>query len=1814
MQGYYGINQIYQCDKVNFLGGYSICGKNCIITNSFKYTNPLYSYTVKFRYVLIDLWNKNEFLIISINGKEAFRVQKTYSNRNICGLRSGELFLKAVFDFKTNDQNIIMTITNNLDQMPNNESLGIREFVIYANECMAECLECTDDVSCSKCKVGKYLYAGRCIDCNANCEQCTKKDVCDLCKSEYFYNDSQCVLECPNNKYLNIANKTCNNCDYKCATCSNATDCNTCNYNRLLPNCDCPQYSYDPKVFNLACTMCSTFSAGCSICNAIECLTCLTPYYFQLNSNGQCDSCLTIMTKMHISDDLLLLIIDFNYYYTNLQINLILTNLDFQSYSSQLQFTNQLCIETLDQAFISSKLQGNILCSFNKSQKTLTVQLDTTSTVNKNDIIKIKPGVFKLKNNGYDCSDFLQQITGKVILDSNPVIELTQTSPISICQQAQIRISNVSNTGNRKLKQITWTLVSSNVNTANEIAQINTFIQQQNNQLFLEIPPLKLKKQGQYQFQVQVVTQFNQSETANVMIQTLSNTSIDINANINPNQIFRSSLVHVGLNFNLLQCEDDGKKSYLQDNVYEVQIKQHDNLTEQLNIDSIQQIQGTQFQFQIQPFIMKANTTYNIQIIVSLKSDLKITQQILFPVQVLSSPPLVQILGGNRQQLFSQSFDIQAIVDDPNLSPTEKDILKATNYGINISWQCINISAGDDCKDSSNNLIVSPITQNLQISIQKNVLQPYQQYQFKISGTKDGLTEFDQITILMVDYSIPPVNPTISINNIQNTINLNQEIFTQFDCQEDTNVDDLIITGVIIYQNQQVNIISINYNQFRFKIWEYFFDFQNQNQFELKFSVRNPNFITPTLISYSLNANIPPQDCIFDKTTGFEVRNMQDKQLFAINECIDTDQPLTYSFYFYKNQDDYNNELLNAQYVNRQLISDFSLNNKIETVLPFGASLFMAVIQDSKGGIRNITQQIIVSQYSQDSSSYYTFINNWFTQTQQNILNKNKIIQYNMIIYDIINHASVLSLQTEQFIQLYIDILNEIMNLQNYFQQQTDSFDYFVQTQITLNLIFSNFLNQMLTQIGFDKIEQFINNIAQIINYLLRVIKDIVISDTTQYEKSFQSVQIFILQAKIIQNIYQVDRQSFQHKQNSLLDKQYMQIMRTISQALHVFLISNDDPINVLNIISTQKTTYKVLKEKYLKLNSNSYYESINIEKNQENLQYYVNYLEYPSSVITYDDNFPYPNNHTFTINEKTITFEYNQQQIQFDIPLFNIYNLSEAIDNVGNYICIQNIQGKWISKDCVLLYYTNDQNRIQQFICQCKTQGKQTLVNDINEIFKVTRINDWYFYASVWTLVATTIIYLMLFLYLQKIDNNQEQKMQQSTIKRNQITEIIFNKDINDQERNQQLDNILKNHEQIIQIQNQNFIETPNLKISIFQNKYYLYQQNIFIFLIYQISYINKSIIFFIISICFFLYFQFNFQRLFIWILKKQRFLLEQQVIQCQDIAIKKNEHNTQSINKIGSLISSQLQTEILQGKIQKIMPLIIQSNTIENKSRLVDEKQQKADDQLITEDKIKKIITHKISKLNSQIYTTVGQQQNNQENGIQSPNYQDKIQDLENNQAKPQKNTLVKRKKHQASLIRLQSQQSQQINKNVKNDYKYEEKTNYSGNQVQKGTNIISQSQQQQRQKVQSNLFTKNSSILQINNKMSFYNQNVLQNFLKESRIVQVIIFHELIQILILFNQFLSRPYRITQQYVKYIILITVNSILFYDLKTVLIILANSLLLLSINLFIILVESIYKLNKRIFKYLIYLIFIFIVIICFYIICISIQNKFYNK
>ncbi|EGR34451.1 leishmanolysin family protein, putative [Ichthyophthirius multifiliis] len=201
--------------------------------------------------------------------------------------------------------------------------------------CLAKCVTCSNANDCDTCFGNRIApacecpaynydnlnYALSCIGCSTisiGCSICNAT-TCQACLSPYFLDVNSCVKVCPPGKWGNTANRQCTACLAKCETCSNANDCDTCFENRVPQQCNCPQYSYNPNVFNQACTMCSTFSTGCTTCSSIECLTCETPQYFQLNQNKQCDSCLTIMAKIYFNDDLLSLIIDFGYYYSNLK-------------------------------------------------------------------------------------------------------------------------------------------------------------------------------------------------------------------------------------------------------------------------------------------------------------------------------------------------------------------------------------------------------------------------------------------------------------------------------------------------------------------------------------------------------------------------------------------------------------------------------------------------------------------------------------------------------------------------------------------------------------------------------------------------------------------------------------------------------------------------------------------------------------------------------------------------------------------------------------------------------------------------------------------------------------------------------------------------------------------------------------------------------------------------------------------------------------------------------------------------------------------------------------------------------------------------------------------------------------------------------------------------------------------------------------------------------------------------------------------------------------------------------------------------------
>lgn len=95
--------------------------------------------------------------------------------------------------------------------------------------CPANCDECSDETTCTKCASGTVLSEGNClascpegkgataegncVTCASNCTKCSEEGKCDECAAAF---------------YINVSNKTCSACSANCGTCDLAGKCTAC--------------------------------------------------------------------------------------------------------------------------------------------------------------------------------------------------------------------------------------------------------------------------------------------------------------------------------------------------------------------------------------------------------------------------------------------------------------------------------------------------------------------------------------------------------------------------------------------------------------------------------------------------------------------------------------------------------------------------------------------------------------------------------------------------------------------------------------------------------------------------------------------------------------------------------------------------------------------------------------------------------------------------------------------------------------------------------------------------------------------------------------------------------------------------------------------------------------------------------------------------------------------------------------------------------------------------------------------------------------------------------------------------------------------------------------------------------------------------------------------------------------------------------------------------------------------------------------------------------------------------------------------------
>ncbi|KAL4504282.1 hypothetical protein ABPG72_021120 [Tetrahymena utriculariae] len=134
--------------------------------------------------------------------------------------------------------------------------------------------------------------------------------------------------------------------------------------------------------------------------------------------------------------------------------------------------------------------------------------------------------------------------------------------------------------------------------------------------------------------------------------------------------------------------------------------------------------------------------------------------------------------------------------------------------------------------------------------------------------------------------------------------------------------------------------------------------------------------------------NQPLDQYSSQKLYSFNKSNTRNSSLnsFSIqfSNCDDEDSPLTYQFFYYNSQADYEKELDSLWNIARRQIKDQTTNYIINTTLPQGNLVIMSQVMDSQLGISNSTLAVQVDGQNQTEDNYFQLADQIIKQSLQN--------------------------------------------------------------------------------------------------------------------------------------------------------------------------------------------------------------------------------------------------------------------------------------------------------------------------------------------------------------------------------------------------------------------------------------------------------------------------------------------------------------------------------------------------------------------------------------------------------------------------------------------------------------------------------------------------------------------------------------------------------------------------------------------------------------------------------------------------------------
>ncbi|KRX09767.1 hypothetical protein PPERSA_02639 [Pseudocohnilembus persalinus] len=202
---------------------------------------------------------------------------------------------------------------------------------------------------------------------------------------------------------------------------------------------------------------------------------------------------------------------------------------------------------------------------------------------------------------------------------------------------------------------------------------------------------------------------------------------------------------------------------------------------------------------------------------------------------------------------YTNYLNQQGYYKDPNIQ--DKNLQQED---FTLSWKCIDTSTQASCKDKNQNDVIGSQKNNGSLFYSANDFEPFSIFQFFFTAEKYGVTKTHNVVYTFIQDELPELNVTVPDEHLCNSINKNDFLYLQTN-YESNDSNDVIYQLLLVYNDEKVAIKNFDYKNFKFRIWDLFNNFENQNyEILAKVIVYDTQYSFYQSFSYIIDINQPP--------------------------------------------------------------------------------------------------------------------------------------------------------------------------------------------------------------------------------------------------------------------------------------------------------------------------------------------------------------------------------------------------------------------------------------------------------------------------------------------------------------------------------------------------------------------------------------------------------------------------------------------------------------------------------------------------------------------------------------------------------------------------------------------------------------------------------------------------------------------------------------------------------------------------------------------------------------------------------------------